>query len=293
MKTLFLNLDKDFIPIISTNEIDYDTFTFPGGEVHIKIKYSEQLLDRRDTNVFITHRVKNMNDLMLILLAKDTLNNLGFTNINLMLPYLPYGRQDRRTSIYEPLSIKVFTNLINSAEFSKVIIIDPHSDVTSALLNNCIILDREIYITRSINRIREIYSFHGSMKPYIISPDAGAAKKLITTVSNNLRAAEISGFVRCDKVRNLETGQLSGFEVYAKDLEIKPCIIVDDICDGGGTFLGLATELKKKNAGALYLYVTHGIFSNGFDTLLEYFNRIFTTNSYQNINTKLVEQFRL
>lgn len=291
MKTLFLNLDKDFKPIISADEIDFDTFIFPGGEVHIKIKYLEHIFDRGDSNIFITHRVKNMNDLMLILLAKDTLNNLGFTNINLMLPYIPYGRQDRRTSVYEPLSIKVFTNLINNAEFSKVIIIDPHSDVTSALLNNCILLDREIYITRSIKRIRETYSFHDSMKPYIISPDAGAAKKLITTVSNN--TAEISGFIRCDKVRNLEDGKLSGFEVYTKDLEIKPCIIVDDICDGGGTFLGLATELKKKNAGALYLYVTHGIFSNGFDTLLEYFNRIFTTNSYQNINNKLVEQFRL
>ncbi len=94
----------------------------------------------------------------------------------------------------------------------------------------------------------------------------------------------IDTFVKCEKHRNTSTGQLSGFEAYCDDLKGQPCIIVDDICDGGGTFLGIAEELKKKNAGDLYLVVSHGIFSKGLKDLASTFNAIFTTNSFRNVS---------
>ena len=65
---------------------------------------------------------------------------------------------------------------------------------------------------------------------------------------------------------------------------------MDDICDGGGTFIGLASELMSKNAGAIYLAVTHGIFSNGFDGLNRKFRGIFTTDSIKNIESKKLVQ---
>ena len=89
--------------------------------------------------------------------------------------------------------------------------------------------------------------------------------------------------VECSKSRDVKTGQLSGFKVYADDLGGADCIIVDDICDAGGTFMGLAMELKKKNAGKLYLAVSHGIFSKGIDDLTKYFDKIFTTDSIRNL----------
>ena len=66
----------------------------------------------------------------------------------------------------------------------------------------------------------------------------------------------------------METGEINGFGVYADDLGGKDGVIVDDLCDGGGTFNGLAKKLKEKNVGKLYLIVSHGIFSNGFANLL-------------------------
>jgi len=57
-------------------------------------------------------------------------------------------------------------------------------------------------------------------------------------------------------------------------------LIVDDICDGGGTFLGLAEELKECNSGDLYLAVSHGIFSKGSQTLLDNFKSIYSTDSF-------------
>jgi len=65
---------------------------------------------------------------------------------------------------------------------------------------------------------------------------------------------------------------------------------VDDICDGGGTFLGLATALKEKNAGKLSLIVSHGIFSKGFEELNKSFDTVFTTNSFRDIEEEKVVQ---
>jgi ribose-phosphate pyrophosphokinase len=85
---------------------------------------------------------------------------------------------------------------------------------------------------------------------------------------------------------------LEGFRVYEDDLQGKDCLIVDDICDGGGTFIGLAKELKKHNAGNLYLSVSHGIFSKGLKELNQYFTNIFTTDSFKTIDEG-VEQIEL
>ncbi|MEL2361112.1 phosphoribosyltransferase family protein, partial [Klebsiella pneumoniae] len=63
--------------------------------------------------------------------------------------------------------------------------------------------------------------------------------------------------IKCDKKRNMGDGQLSGFEVFTDSLENKTCIIVDDICSRGGTFMGIAKALKDKGAKDIYLIVSH------------------------------------
>jgi ribose-phosphate pyrophosphokinase len=82
--------------------------------------------------------------------------------------------------------------------------------------------------------------------------------------------------------QNVKTGQLSGFHTNIADFEGKTCFIVDDICDGGGTFVGLAALLKSRHAGKIVLIVSHGIFSKGFD--LANIDAIYTTDSFKNFN---------
>ena len=122
----------------------------------------------------------------------------------------------------------------------------------------------------------------------LISPDGGALKK-IYKVSEFLGGVDV---VECSKSRDVKTGKLSGFKVYEDDLQGMDCLIVDDICDGGGTFVGLAQELKNKNAGKLYLAVSHGIFNKGFE-VLDCFEKIFTTNSFKDFDDKKVEVVKL
>jgi ribose-phosphate pyrophosphokinase len=136
--------------------------------------------------------------------------------------------------------------------------------------------------------IREVVGIIGS-DALLISPDGGALKK-IYKVSEALNGMEV---VECSKSRDVKTGRLSGFKVYADDLQGRSCILVDDICDGGGTFIGLAKELKAKNAGALYLAVSHGVFSKGTDLLTEVFDHIFTTDSVQELQSDKVTTLAL
>ncbi len=58
-------------------------------------------------------------------------------------------------------------------------------------------------------------------------------------------------------------------------------LVVDDICDGGGTFLGLADKFwKQTSISTLDLYVTHGIFSKGVRELLRMYHNVYSTDSY-------------
>jgi len=269
---MILNLDPKFAPFQNQDQIKFQSFTFSGGEPHIKI------VPDFDTNrkITITHRLNSFNDLGLLCITVDALRRMDVKIIDLFIPYFPAARQDRVMIPGEPLSVKVYADIINSMQLNKVFVFDAHSEVTPALLNNCTVIPNYTFIKEVLNRIGE------NVK--LISPDGGALKK-IYKVSEFLGGVEV---VECSKSRDVKTGKLSGFKVYNDDLEGTDCLIVDDICDGGGTFVGLAEELKKKNAGNLYLAVSHGIFNKGFE-VLNCFDGIFTTNSFKDFEGESVQ----
>lgn len=269
----YLHLDSDFTPFGTS--IDFESFTFSGGEPHIKIKE-----DVKEA-ITITHRIQSFNDLGMILLATDALRRMHVQEINLFIPYVPAARQDRVMVSGEPLSIKVYADIINSQNFSKVTIFDPHSEVTSALLNNVEIINNHEYVQRCLQSVQGEF--------VLISPDGGALKK-IYKLSQYLGGIEV---IECSKKRDVKTGKLSGFTVYADSLHQKTAIVVDDICDGGGTFVGLGKALQEKDAGEMHLIISHGIFSKGFDKLKEIYKTIFTTNSFRDVTHENVVQIEI
>jgi len=272
---MILNLDPHFKPLEGI-EVNFESFVFNGGEPHIRIKEIEI-----EEAVYVTHRINSFNDLGLLCIAVDALKRMNVKDIHALIPYFPAARQDRVMVKGESLSVKVYAKIINGLELKSVLIFDPHSDVTPALLNNCITIQNTQFIEKVLQLIPSNF--------ILISPDAGASKKIFKLAS----ALGISNIMECGKKRNLETGQLSGFSVPVEDLKNKSCLIVDDICDGGGTFLGLASELKKKNSGDLFLAVSHGIFSKGYDDLSSTFRKIFTTDSFKNIESPQITQLVL
>lgn len=247
-----LSLNKLHVPV--------DHFTFSGGEEQIKI-------DMRHVPhgsigfVDIFARLKNSQDVMCLALLVDAVNRLGNFDVGvekvLHLPYIPYARQDRVMNPGESLSVKVFAAMINSLGFHKVIVDDPHSDVSVALIDNVKIRSQaELFLGMN-------FDFNLLKSLVLIAPDAGARKK-----AQKVADALDLCVVEAGKVRDVSTGAITGTTVFG-DVDGKTCLIVDDICDGGFTFTNLAQALKAAGAKRVILYVTHGIFSRGKEFILD------------------------
>lgn len=272
---MVLNLDPLFRPVTGI-EIKFEAFTFSGGEPHIKIEPFTH-----NGTIVVTQRLNSFDDIGLFLLTVDALRRMGKQSIEAIIPYFPGARQDRVMIPGESLTVKIYANLINSLNLDKVTIFDPHSEVTPALLDNCEVASNHSFINKTLNELPK--------DCLLVSPDAGAEKK-IHKLASYLQEYEV---LECSKRRDVKTGALSGFKVPVSNLQRRPALIVDDICDGGGTFIGLAEELKKANAGNLYLAVSHGIFSKGLDVLQKHFEKIYTTDSFRNMEEDKLTQIKL
>lgn len=278
----YLNLTEGFNPygVFTLDTLRFETFKFPGGEVHFR------LLDTltEPTEVAISIRLNSSDDLMLLAMAADTLDRSGYvSNLSVFIPYFPGARQDRiKSPVSEPLSVKVYADFINEMNFDLVTILDPHSDVTPAIIDRVDTLSNVEYAYTAVKQIAGDLAIGG----LLISPDAGSQKKIY-----DLAVSLQMDVVKASKFRNTFDGKLSGFEVHTDDLCGEPCYVIDDICDGGGTFIGLAKELKKKNAGPLYLIVTHGILSKGMEALEEYYDKVYITDSIFNIEDRYTPDY--
>lgn len=281
-----LNLDSMFQPL-AYPEIEFNSFKFNGGEMSIKLntKINYSLIDC----VVITTRIKNGDDVMLLMLAVDALKRQGIKDIDLILPYFPYGRQDRVCNAGESFSLKVFTKLIDSMGFSGVYTLDNHSIMSTGLLENCYNSSNFELVLRTIKELDL-----GSDSFHLISIDAGASSK-INKLADYLLENGVNNFdvIQCNKKRNVTNGKIEGFEVFSGDLNQIPCLIVDDICDGGASFIAAANALKEKNAGWLYLFVSHGIFSRGYNELAEHFKMIVSTNSFADDENWILKRIKL
>lgn len=205
----------------------------------------------------------------------------GWNNY-LYIPYLPNARQDRVKTTEDIFTLKYFAEIINSLNFKKVYVIDPHSSVSEALINNIEVVSPQVFITQVLDKI---YT-HNLLMFY---PDEGAMKRYSGMI-NNPYAFGI-------KKRNWETGKIEGLDVSGAVDQIagKDILIVDDICSRGGTFYHSAKKLKELGANKIYLYITHCE-----NTILEgelltsgLIEKVYTTNSIFTKEHKKIEVFKL
>lgn len=288
---LILNLNPGFTPF--KNSVNIPVVDFPSGiEPHIKIPATNQNGDKISYNiadpVLITCRIQHMNDFFRLILCTDALKRMGFKDIEVFIPYLPFARQDRVMTPGEPLSLKVFSKLINNEGYSKVFIYDAHSELAGALIDNCFPINNHSFVQRVVDICNRSGNF--SQDYYIINPDAGAYKKIFGVCQAIKYQNEI---IMCNKLRDVsKKGVLHSVTVSHDDLNGRDCFIIDDICDGGGTFNLLADELKKRNCGNIYVIVSHGIFSKGLDVFPK-ISKIFTTDAFNTItlerHSKLIQ----
>jgi len=258
--------------------IQYNVSKFPDGQQTVDIT-STYITSNQ---VQIRSRMKDFKDLELILCATQALKNLGVSDIELYVPYFIGGRSDRLFGYGGVNYLKqVIGPIINSQGYSKVYVMDPHSDVLEAVINNFAKYDNFKLVKFALERIDN--KDDAQSRICLVSPDAGAYKKIFDVA----KEFGIQNIITANKVRDLKTGNIIRTEIPTLDQhrDLK-YVILDDICDGGRTFVELAKVMKDSRPTAkIYLVVTHGIFSKGLEELGDYFDGIFTTNSVRDIST--------
>ena len=280
MKSKFLilndDLRKSFDPHNRGISIPHKSMEFSGGEPHIVLDVNAIPYY---THVAIVTKLRTAFDVMQLAVAVSALNNSGkVTGMSLLIGYMPGSRQDRVCNEGEALTAKVYTDMINGmTNWTSIQVLDSHSDVSPALLDESISIDNSTFVRQAI-RLIDVH------EPVIVSPDAGANKKVHSIVQMLTNEDINVDMIRADKKRDLATGNILETVVYAENLTGKECVIVDDICDGGRTFIELAKALKAKGASSVILVVTHGIFSKGYDVVLEHVDQIVTTNSFADLS---------
>lgn len=281
-----LNLNPEFTPFKEMlefpecQELGVEVFSFPSGcEPHLKISDVANLAKMED--ILITAKIKSSDDVFRLLFAIDIIRHNDLAErIALFIPYLPFARQDRYTTPNDPFSLKVFAELINQQNLDFIILFDAHSSVSTELLKKSYDIKNTKFAWDSFTKFCEETGSAAS-DICIVSPDKGAAQKIDSVVEFINSKSELSkaGVSYCTKVRNPNTGALSDPQCDIEDYQGKNILIIDDICDGGYTFIQLAKELKKRNVGKIALAVSHGIFSKGFEPFRGIIDRIYTTDS--------------
>lgn len=255
--------------------IQYTAMIYPDGQPHIKMDMPSIAGMSRTAPLHVRARINNTNDLLMVLFIKNTLDYLEFEHIELDISYLLAARMDRVMQDGEPFSLKVIAAMLNQGGFKKIRIFDPHSEVSTALIERSYAVPNHVYVKDAL----QDYFSSNTQSPYcLVSPDAGALKK----IHKLAQYLQIDNVVECMKERDIKTGALTDFKTTVESLEGQTCFIVDDICDGGGTFVGTAKMLKEKGATKVVLIVSHGIFSKGLP--IAYVDDVYTTDSYKKMD---------
>jgi ribose-phosphate pyrophosphokinase len=261
-------------------------FTFSGGEIQVKLPTNLGF-----EKVILTWKPKNAVDFLLLPLTVNALNEMGIENIHVEILYLPYARQDRACTPGEAFSLRMTMDVLTQLHVTSITVWDTHSDVAVKYMG--------IGHYWSVMTIKNIFKNHNMLGYFdrdnliLCSPDKGSGNKVQSIADEypDLLA------MFCEKRRNPDTGFISEIIVPELHNSTEDILVIDDICDGGATFIALAKQLKKQTTGKLYLYVTHGIFSKGINELLEdyehiYCHHVLHDNKYQSdSNLTILQEF--
>lgn len=237
--------------------VEFEIIKFPDGQLHLKLK-SE--LDHKKYLCVIA-RITSADELFILMQALDIANRHGM-RLYVNIAYLMGARMDRVMSFNEPFTLKIILDVLDKFDISDISVLEPH--------NPSILLKHDICCSSS--NIPEYI-----LKDTIICyPDEGAVRRGYKYISTN-------GYIICRKQRNTENGELSGFAFNSMRIDLmgKRIVVLDDLCDGGRTFCGIASLLREKNPSAIELYVTHAIQEEGLHRVAEAYDHVYITNSYK------------
>lgn len=235
------------IMLLINNKLLDKFLLYPDGTPLIKVD-----AEKLGKLAVITWKYDSDAEFLQVIYITRHLRSKGVKELWLNMPYIPNARMDRVKEPSEVFTLKYFAETVNSLKFDKVIVLDPHSYVSEALIDNLAVVPPTDYVRRCIWRIKERQQ--GSNGILLYFPDEGAMKRY-----QNLAKEFSLPFAFGIKQRDWATGDLIGTKVegQTEDIAGTTVLIIDDICSKGGTFYYSAKALKELGAGDIYLYVSH------------------------------------
>lgn len=186
-------------------------------------------------------------DLIALMFAKKRLDEKGFKT-KLFIWYMPYSRMDREMP-GNLFTLKYTCEFISSLNFLEVIVMEPHSDKTIENFKNYGTNIKDIYPVKDwVYKVMKEENF--TSRDHIVYPDKGARARYADVNLPNL--------LTFDKKRNIETGVIES--IALRDGEVNKgskCIIIDDLCSKGGTFMSVGKSLKEMGVKEISLLVAH------------------------------------
>lgn len=283
--------------MITINGIEIVRKTFPDGSLCLLDLNNSLLYPNKNYEIVWLYE-GDYEIFMLICIVKHLRSKMyNNARFNLTMPYVVNSRMDRTHSDNEVFTLKYFADIINDLKFNKVVIVDPHSIVSEALINNVCVLRPSNIISNVIDKMLCLNGFEREVVIYF--PDDGAYKRY-----KDLPCFKDLKCIYGKKERDWETGKILGIEIYDKngfkltnELENCDVLMVDDIISYGGTLAYSADKLKEMGAAHISAYATHvenSVLDEEKGTLLKRYNdkiidTVYTTNSIYHGNHPMVE----
>lgn len=263
--------------------MNYTKNHYPDG------KFYAQFKDFEDPRI-ICERIHTYSDLFYIAQLKDVCDHKNIDPL-LIIPSLPDAQADRRFNPMESFNLKIVANFINGLNFSRIIIFHPHNpEVVEGMFNNVEIIDCSLFVVQAMG-----YIAPGAIDNLILmSTDAGGFKPLMK-ISDKIGWKGETFSASKSRKWNFEKGRSEIVTVIDRqDFQGKNILIVDDVLIYGGTLISIAQQLKDRNVGKLYAYVSHTTVKAPKKELEAYYERIFTTDSmYEHYDLKNMQIFQL
>lgn len=250
--------------------IELQRLQFPGGESHVRI-----LGDAQPKSWTIRMDYRDDRDLIATALLCNAVRAQSSAPITLITPYMPYARQDRVATKGDSNAIQVMGTILGTLPIDEHIVWDMHSEAGLEYLGP---------LARSIPAADFIRPLLNGTE-CLVAPDHGAIER--TTACKVTPTQQI---IYATKERDPVTGYLKNPNIVGDIPTNTELIVIDDICDGGRTFLQLGEVLRQHTTAPLKLYVTHGIFSQGLNALHNIYDEILTPNPF---NPELIPQLTI
>jgi ribose-phosphate pyrophosphokinase len=216
---------------------------FSDGEIWVK--YGENI---RGLDVFLVQSTNPPTDnWMELLIMIDAAKRASAKTITAVIPYFGYARQDRKDQPRVAITAKLMANLLTVAGASRIITMDLHAAQIQGYFD---IPFDHLYGSSVFKDRIELYK----KNLVVVSPDVGGIK-IARAYAKLLDCSLVVIDKRRPKQNLAEVMNIIG------DVDGKDILIVDDLIDTAGTFVGAIEALKEKGAKEIYGAITHPVLS--------------------------------